>query len=72
MHLINKLNMKKFINSFEDSQKALVDIEKNTVFWYVFSSDAHNVAENISNYRLATNEEIIQLKTSSNRFHKLS
>ncbi len=63
--------MRKFTNSFNDSKKAIVDIEKGTVFWFVFSSDSHIVAENIENYRLATEEEITILNKSSNRFQKL-
>ena len=59
--------MEKFTNSFEDSQKAIVDIKCNVVFWYVFSSHAHTVDKDTSNYRLADENEIKVLKKSGKR-----
>ena len=64
--------MEKFTNSFNDSKKIIVNIDTNTVFMFVFSSDAWEVAEDIDNYRLATKEEIAIFNKSQNRFVKLS
>lgn len=48
-------------NIFEDNGKAVVDINRNEVFSYSFSSDAHIISENIENYRYATETEAILL-----------